>query len=66
LGVERLAVHLGKGSRVELISGDFRYLRVRVPLDWRTRNRVGTIFGGSTYSATDPYFKRSPAGAGLL
>jgi acyl-coenzyme A thioesterase PaaI-like protein len=46
----------GSGSTVEFLAGDFRYLRVRVPLSWRTRNRVGTIFGGSMYSATDPYF----------
>lgn len=46
----------GGGARVERIAGDFRYLRVRLPLNWRTRNRVGTIFGGSMYSATDPYF----------
>jgi hypothetical protein len=29
-------------------------VRVRVPLGWRTRNYVGTIFGGSMYGAVDP------------
>ncbi len=31
-------------------------MRVRVPLSWRTRNYVGTIFGGSMYGAVDPIY----------
>jgi len=27
-----------------------------VPLSWRTRNYVGTIFGGSLYGAVDPFY----------
>jgi hypothetical protein len=27
-----------------------------LPLSWRTRNAVGTIFGGSMYGAVDPIF----------
>ena len=27
-----------------------------LPLSWRTRNRVGTIFGGSLYAAVDPVY----------
>ncbi len=27
---------------------------MRLPLNWRTRNYVGTIFGGSLYAAADP------------
>lgn len=38
------------------ISEDFRELTVRLPLTWRTRNIVGTIFGGSLYASTDPFF----------
>ncbi len=44
------------GGRVYFISEDFTRLKVRLPLNWRTRNRVGTIFGGSMYAATDPFF----------
>jgi acyl-coenzyme A thioesterase PaaI-like protein len=29
-------------------------MRIEVPLNWRTRNYVGTIFGGSMYGAVDP------------
>jgi acyl-coenzyme A thioesterase PaaI-like protein len=46
----------GGGGRVVYISDDFRELRVKVPLNWRTRNKVGTIFGGSIYSAVDPIY----------
>src|SRR6266540_456863 len=37
----------GTGATVTYIAGDFRELRVKLPLSWRTRNYVGTIFGGS-------------------
>jgi hypothetical protein len=46
----------GSGGRVVAISDDFRRLRVRLKLSWRTRNLVGTIYGGSMYSATDPFY----------
>ena len=46
----------GTGGRVTYISGDFREARVRLPLNWRTRNYVGTIFGGSIYGAVDPLY----------
>jgi hypothetical protein len=45
----------GTGARVTYIAGDFRELHVRLPLNWRTRNYVGTIFGGSLYGAVDPH-----------
>ncbi len=46
----------GTGARVTYIAGDWREVRVRIPLSWRTRNYVGTIFGGSLYAAVDPFF----------
>jgi acyl-coenzyme A thioesterase PaaI-like protein len=46
----------GTGARVEHIAPDWSELRVRLPLSWRTRNYVGTIFGGSIYGAVDPYY----------
>lgn len=46
----------GTGVRITYLSGDFHVLRAKLPLTWRTRNRVGTIFGGSLYSATDPFY----------
>jgi uncharacterized protein DUF4442 len=44
----------GTGARVAYIADDFREVRIRLPLSWRTRNYVGTIFGGSMYGAVDP------------
>jgi len=29
---------------------------VKLPLSWRTRNYVGSIFGGSLYAAVDPWY----------
>ena len=46
----------GTGGRITYIAGDFREARVRLPLNWRTRNYVGTIFGGSLYGAVDPMY----------
>ena len=46
----------GTGARVTYISSDFREARVKLPLSWRTRNYVGTIFGGSLYGAVDPLY----------
>jgi len=46
----------GTGARVAYIAADFREVRIRLPLSWRTRNVVGTIFGGSMYGAVDPVY----------
>jgi acyl-coenzyme A thioesterase PaaI-like protein len=46
----------GTGARIDYIAEDWREVRVRVPLSWRTRNYVGTIFGGSLYGAVDPIY----------
>ena len=46
----------GTGQWVTYIAADWRELRVKLPLSWRTRNYVGTHFGGSLYGATDPHF----------
>ena len=45
----------GTGQWVTYIAADWRELRVKLPLSWRTRNYVGTHFGGSLYGATDPH-----------
>jgi len=46
----------GTGAQVTYISGDFHEVHVELPLNWRTRNYVGTIFGGSLYGAVDPHY----------
>ena len=44
------------GGKVTFISGDYQELHVKLSLNLRTKNRVGTVFGGSIYSSIDPYF----------
>jgi hypothetical protein len=46
----------GGGGKVVFISDDFHRLKVKLNLDWRSRNLVGTIYGGSMYASTDPMF----------
>ena len=44
------------GGRIRYVSRDFREVAVEIPLNRRTRNYVGTIFGGSLYGAVDPIY----------
>ena len=44
----------GTGGKITYVADDWREVRVEVPLSRRTRNYVGTIFGGSMYGAVDP------------
>ncbi|MDQ3265527.1 MAG: DUF4442 domain-containing protein [Myxococcota bacterium] len=57
----RLAFNLfpayaGSGGKIRYIAGDWREVRVEIPLSLRTRNYVGTIYGGSMYGAVDPLY----------
>jgi acyl-coenzyme A thioesterase PaaI-like protein len=56
LGFNHFPAYRGTGGRVTYIADDFREIRIRLPLNWRTRNYVGTIFGGSMYGAVDPVY----------
>lgn len=49
-------VYWGTGGRITFISADWHEVHVRIPLNWWTRNYVGTIYGGTLYSAVDPFF----------
>lgn len=55
-GFNFFPAYRGTGARITYIADDFREIRVRLPLNWRTRNYVGTIFGGSLYAAVDPMY----------
>lgn len=46
----------GTGGRLVYVADDFHEIRVKLPLNWRTRNYVGTIYGGSIYASVDPIF----------
>jgi hypothetical protein len=44
------------GARITYIADDWREVHIRLPLNWKTKNYVGTIFGGSMYGAVDPIY----------
>lgn len=48
--------YAGTGAHVSYLADDWREVCVTLPLSWRTRNVVGTIFGGSIYAAVDPFY----------
>jgi acyl-coenzyme A thioesterase PaaI-like protein len=41
---------------VTYVAEDWREVRVTLPLNWRTRNYVDVVFGGSIYGAVDPIY----------
>jgi acyl-coenzyme A thioesterase PaaI-like protein len=55
-GLNWFPAYRGTGARVDFIAPDWREVRLRLPLNRRTRNYVGTIFGGSMYGAIDPIY----------
>lgn len=44
------------GGRVMKISEDFKYVKIKLPLTYKTRNYVGTLYGGHMYSCVDGIF----------
>ena len=55
-GFNLFPAYRGTGGRVTYIADDWHEVRVKLPLNWRTRNYVGTIYGGSIYGAVDPIY----------
>ena len=55
-GFNWFPAYRGTGARIEYIASDWTEVRIRLALSWRTRNYVGTIFGGSLYGAIDPIY----------
>ncbi len=43
-------------GRVIFISDDLQETIVKIPLSYKNKNYVGSIFGGSLFAATDPIF----------
>jgi hypothetical protein len=55
-GFNLFPAYRGTGGRITSIRHDWSEIRIRLPLSWRTRNYVGTIYGGSMYGAVDPIY----------
>lgn len=47
---------LGSGIRVKKFNSDFSMIEVRMKMRFWNKNYVGTHFGGSLYSMTDPFY----------
>jgi hypothetical protein len=47
---------LGAGIRIKRMSDDLREIDVEMRLHWWNANYVGTHYGGSLYSMTDPFY----------
>ncbi|MCB4358633.1 DUF4442 domain-containing protein [Quatrionicoccus australiensis] len=43
----------GTGGRVVHVAKDLRHIRIRLALSWKTRNIVGSLYGGSLFAITD-------------
>lgn len=43
----------GSGGRVVHVARNLRHIRIRLPLNWKTRNIVGSLYGGSLFAITD-------------
>ncbi|MDD8018797.1 MAG: DUF4442 domain-containing protein [Bacteroidota bacterium] len=46
----------GTGGRVCFLSDDWKEIHIKLGLNWRTKNYVGSVFGGSIYGALDPFY----------
>ena len=55
-GFNLVPAYRGTGGRLTYLASDYREARVELRLSRRTRNYVGTIFGGSLYGAVDPVY----------
>ncbi|RBW61920.1 DUF4442 domain-containing protein [Tenacibaculum sp. E3R01] len=43
-------------GRITSVSDDLFLVKVKIPISYKNKNYVGSIFGGSLFSATDPVF----------
>lgn len=41
-------------ARVAYVSDDLKTVRIKIPISYKNRNYIGSIFGGSLFSAVDP------------
>lgn len=41
-------------ARIQFVSKDLLYVSIKLPINFKNRNYMGSIFGGSMFSAVDP------------
>ena len=55
-GFNWFPAYRGAGGKLLYVADDWHEVRVMVRRNWRTRNYMGTIYGGSMYGAVDPIY----------
>lgn len=55
-GLNWYPMYVGTGGKILFWSSDWREVHIRLRRNIWTYNYVGTIFGGSMFSATDPFY----------
>ncbi|WP_080058798.1 DUF4442 domain-containing protein [Spirosoma aerolatum] len=55
-GLNWYPMYFGTGGKILFWSSDWREVHIRLRRNIWTYNYVGTIFGGSMFSATDPFY----------
>lgn len=43
-------------AKIIFVSKDLLNVKIKIPISWKNKNYVGSIFGGSLFSATDPIY----------
>jgi len=43
-------------GRIYFVSDDLQTVKIKIPLSYKNKNYVGTMFGGSMSAATDPIY----------
>lgn len=55
-GMNAYPMFFGTGGRILHISKDWKHIKIRLGRNLWTYNLVGTIFGGSMFAASDPFY----------
>jgi acyl-coenzyme A thioesterase PaaI-like protein len=56
LGFNFFPAYRRTGARIYFLSDDWRDIHITLGLNWKTKNYVGSVFGGSIYGALDPMY----------
>ncbi|NJM80273.1 MAG: DUF4442 domain-containing protein [Flavobacterium sp.] len=43
-------------GKITFVSSDLHVVKIKIPLTYKNKNYVGSMFGGSLFSATDPIY----------
>ncbi len=56
IGMNLYPMYFGTGGKILTISKDWKLVKLRLRRNMWTYNFVGTIFGGSMFAASDPFY----------